>query len=154
MRILKPALERRDQEPAYLGGIVMGTIEGDIHDIGKNIVASLLQVAGFKVIDLGKDVPLEEFTKAARKENTDISGVSALPTTTMRRQRELLEILTDSGIRNRIRVMIGGAPSSEARARETGADGYAPDAAEAASLVKQLISSGQSTGKGAVSRRE
>ena len=141
MNILQPALESRGQEPEYLGRIVIGTIQGDIHDIGKNVVASLLRAAGFKVTDLGKDVSLEAFVDATRKEDANIVGVSALLTTTMQRQRELIDMLKDSGIRDRVCVIIGGAPSSEAWANEIGADGYAPDATEAVNLAKKLISS-------------
>jgi corrinoid protein of di/trimethylamine methyltransferase len=154
MRVLRPALEKRGEEPEYLGNCVIGTIEGDIHDIGKSIVASLLRAAGFKVIDLGKDVPLGEFVEAAMREDADIVGVSALLTTTMQKQRELMEMFIDSRIRDRIGVMIGGAPSSEAWAEEIGADGYAPDATEAVKLAKQLVSSREAVRKGAGSVRE
>lgn len=147
MEILRPALEEREQQPDYLGSVVIGTIEGDIHDIGKNIVASLLQAAGFKVTDLGKDVPIQKFVETARDENIDILGVSALLTTTMQKQRELIKILRDTGMRDKISVMIGGAPSSEKWAQDIGADGYAPDATEAVTLAKRLMHSSRITEK-------
>ncbi len=146
MKVLQPALEKSGQGPKYQGKIVIGTIEGDIHDIGKNIVGSLLRAAGFKVIDLGKDVPLKEFVEVAEKENADIIGVSALLTTTMQKQRDLIRMLEDRGVRDRIRVMIGGAPSSESWAKEIGADGFAPDATEAAKLARRLVSAKPATG--------
>jgi len=145
MSILQPILEKKGKEPTYLGRCVIGTIEGDIHDIGKNIVASLLKAAGFKIFDLGKDVPIKEFIDIARKEKADIIGVSALLTTTMQRQRELICQLKDAGIRDKVSVMIGGAPSNDAWAEEIGADGYAPDATEAVKLAKALVTQKQAT---------
>jgi trimethylamine corrinoid protein len=138
MTVLQPALEKKGEEPTYLGKCVIGTIEGDIHDIGKNIVASLLRAAGFKVIDLGKDVPIEQFIETIREEGADIVGVSALLTTSMQKQRELIARLRDVGVRDKVKVMIGGAPSNEAWAKAIDADGYAPDATEAVKLAKQL----------------
>ena len=145
MKVLQPSLEKKGQEPKYLGKVVIGTIEGDIHDIGKNIVASLLRAEGFRVVDLGKDVLLEKFVDIAQRENADIIGVSALLTTTMQKQRDLISMLRDRGIHDKISVMIGGAPSSEGWAKEIGADGYAPDAAEAARLARRLVASSKRT---------
>ena len=145
MSILQPTLEEKGEEPAYLGRCVIGTIEGDIHDIGKNIVASLLKAAGFKVIDLGKDVPIKQFIDSAKKENADIIGVSALLTTTMQRQRGLIDQLKNEGIRDKVSIMIGGAPSNKAWAEEIGADGYAADATEAVRLAKALVTQKQAT---------
>lgn len=144
--LVKPALAKMPEVESH-GKVIIGTVEGDIHDIGKNIVASLLRAAGFKVTDLGKDVPLQEFIEAARREDADIVGVSALLTTTMQKQRELIAKLKEAGIRGRIKVMIGGAPSNEEWAKEIGADGYAPDATEAVKLARKLTATRQKTGR-------
>ncbi|TFH31773.1 MAG: dimethylamine corrinoid protein 3 [Anaerolineales bacterium] len=122
-----------------LGTVVLGTIEGDIHDIGKSLVGTMLSVAGFKVFDLGVDVPVLTLTEKARKENADIIGVSALLTTTMAKQRDLVEAMEDIGLRASIKVMVGGAPVTQAWADEIGADGYSQDALGAVAVAKELL---------------
>ena len=135
--ILKPLLVESNVQPK--GKVVIGTVKGDLHDIGKNIVAMLLQGAGFDVIDLGADVPKEKFLESVKKENADILGMSALLTTTMLYMKETIEALKEEGIRQDVKVIIGGAPVTESYASQIEADGYAPDAASAADLSKRLL---------------
>ena len=137
--LIKPALEKKKSKGNYLGKIVLGTVEGDIHDIGKNIVATMLLMAGFEVYDLGKDVPPSEFVKKAKEVNADIIGLSALLSTTLQNQKKVIELLKKEGIRDKFKVIVGGAPASEEWAKEIGADGYAPDAIKAIELAKKLI---------------
>jgi len=122
-----------------LGKVVIGTVQGDIHDIGKNIVASMLFAEGFEVIDLGKDVPVEEFVKAVKEQGANILGMSALLSTTVPVQKEVIEALKKEGIREEVKVMVGGAPVTADWAEEIGADGYAPDATEAVKVAKKLV---------------
>ncbi len=139
-KLLLPALQKEGvKESNSEGTIVIGTVEGDIHDIGKNIVASMLLTAGFKVIDLGKDVNCDVFIQKALEYNADIIGVSALLSTTMIGQRKLIEELKKRNIRDKFKILIGGAPTSPAWAEEIGADGYAKDAVEAVKIAKQLL---------------
>jgi 5-methyltetrahydrofolate--homocysteine methyltransferase len=137
LAILKPLLVESKVQPK--GKVVIGTVKGDLHDIGKNIVAMLLQGAGFDVIDLGADVPKEKFLESVKKENADILGMSALLTTTMLYMKETIEALKAEGIRQDVKVIIGGAPVTESYASQIEADGYAPDAASAADLSKRLL---------------
>lgn len=136
---LEPEMAKRGKRRQILGTVVLGTIEGDIHDIGKSLVGTMLSVAGFKVFDLGVDVPVLTLTEKARKENADIIGVSALLTTTMAKQRDLVEALEDIGLRASIKVMVGGAPVTQAWADEIGADGYSQDALGAVAVAKELL---------------
>ena len=137
LAILKPLLVESNVQPK--GKVVIGTVKGDLHDIGKNIVAMLLQGAGFDVIDLGADVPKEKFLEFVKKEKADILGMSALLTTTMLYMKEMVEALKNEGIRQDVKVIIGGAPVTESYAAQIEADGYAPDAASAVDLSKRLL---------------
>ena len=122
-----------------VGKVVIGTAQGDVHDIGKNLVGMMLEGAGFEVIDLGVDVPTEKYIQAVREHHTDFIACSALLTTTMLRMKELITALDEAGLRGQLKVMVGGAPITESYAREIGADLFAPDAASAASRAKQLM---------------
>jgi corrinoid protein of di/trimethylamine methyltransferase len=136
---LEPEMAARGVGRQSLGTVVLGTIEGDIHDIGKSLVGTMLSVAGFKVFDLGVDVPVMTLVEKAREEKADIIGVSALLTTTMAKQYEVVEALEDLGLHGRIKVIVGGAPVTQAWADEIGADGYSEDAVGAVALAKKLL---------------
>jgi len=137
MELLRPLLAASDVEP--IGTVVIGTVRGDLHDIGKNLVAMMLEGAGFRVVDLGVDVPAEKFIEAAREHNAEIVGMSALLTTTMTYMPEVIKALEAEGIRNRVKVIVGGAPVTQEWADQIGADGYAPDAASAVDKCKELL---------------
>jgi 5-methyltetrahydrofolate--homocysteine methyltransferase len=137
MDILKPALVSSGVEP--VGKVVLGTVKGDLHDIGKNLVAMMLEGAGFEVIDLGIDVPPEKFVEAARNDGAGILAMSALLTTTMTGMKATLEALQEAGVRDEVKTMIGGAPVTQDYADEIGADGYARDAASAVDKAKELM---------------
>ncbi len=137
MELLKSLLAEANVESK--GKVVIGTVNGDLHDIGKNIVAMLLEGAGFEVIDLGGDVLKEKFLEFAEKENADILGMSALLTTTMVYMREVIEALENANLKPKVKVMIGGAPITQSFADQIKADGYAPDAASAIDLAKGLL---------------
>jgi 5-methyltetrahydrofolate--homocysteine methyltransferase len=137
MVILQPKLTAAGVQP--LGVAVIGTVKGDLHDIGKNLVGMMLEGAGFKVVDLGIDVSSEKFVSAARENNAKVIGVSALLTTTMTNMKEVVTTLKGSDMVGKAKVMIGGAPVTQAFSDEIGADGYAPDAASAADLAKKLL---------------
>jgi len=138
MEVLRPLLVvAEDVEPA--GKIVMGTVKGDLHDIGKNLVGMMLEGAGFEVVDLGTDVEPEKFVEAVRANQATLVGMSALLTTTMTNMPAVIEALKAAGLRNQVKVMIGGAPITDAYARQIGADGYAPDAGSSAAKAKELI---------------
>jgi len=139
MEILQPTLEKSGIKRNVIGKIVFGTVEGDIHDIGKNIVIAMLRASGFEVIDLGKDVPTEHFIKKARETKPNIIAVSSLLTTTMLKQKELIESLKKEGLRDSVKVIIGGAPCSTEWANEIGADGYGAEANDAVKLAKSLV---------------
>ncbi len=128
MSVLRPALEKGGGTARSAGKIVIGTVEGDIHDIGKNLVAAMLSAHGFEVVDLGADVKLVSFIETAEAEKADIICLSALLTTTMIGHRRLIDLLVEHGLRHRFQVMIGGAPTTRAWAEEIGADGYAENA--------------------------
>lgn len=135
--ILKPLLAEANVKAR--GKVVLGTVKGDLHDIGKNIVGMMLQGAGFEIIDLGADVPKEKFLEFAQKEEADIVGMSALLTTTMIYMKEVIQALKDAGLREKVKVIIGGAPVTQSYADQIEADGYAPDAASAIDLTKSLF---------------
>jgi 5-methyltetrahydrofolate--homocysteine methyltransferase len=133
MGVLQPHLASSGVKPR--GTAVVGTVKGDLHDIGKNLVCMMLEGAGFKVIDAGIDVSPEKFLEAAKEHNAGVVGVSALLTTTMTNMKAVVEAVKAAGVK----VMIGGAPVTQAFCDEIGADGYAPDAASAADLAKSLL---------------
>jgi len=136
MDILKPALADAGVEP--IGKVLLGTVKGDLHDIGKNLVAMMLEGAGFEVVDLGIDVSPEKFVEAV-KEGGDIVAMSALLTTTMTAMKTTVDALEEAGVRDKVKTMIGGAPVTQNYADEIGADGYARDAASAADKAKELM---------------
>jgi len=137
LTLLKPLLISSGVPTA--GKIVLGTVKGDLHDIGKSLVGMMLEGAGFEVIDLGTDVGPEKFGEAVRTHRPQLVGLSALLTTTMQNMKSTLEALEDLGVRGQVKVMIGGAPVTDAYAKEIGADGYAPDASRAVALAKALL---------------
>lgn len=137
LQVLKPRLAETNVKS--LGKVVMGTIQGDLHDIGKNITAMLLRGAGFEVIDLGADVPIEKFIETARKEKADMVGMSALLITTMVNMKPVIEGLKEAGLKDDIKVIVGGAPVTRDYAEQIGADGYAEDAASGVDVAKQLL---------------
>lgn len=139
MQIIRPLLAEANVDP--LGKIIIGTVGGDLHDIGKNIVAMLLEGAGFEVVDLGADVTKEKFMEFTEKENPDVLGMSALLTTTMVFMKDMVQSLEESGLKDKIKVIVGGAPITQSYADEIRADGYAPDAASAVDLVKSVMGS-------------
>ncbi|WP_292388059.1 dimethylamine corrinoid protein MtbC [Methanosarcina sp. UBA5] len=122
-----------------LGVIVNGTVEGDVHDIGKAIVSTMLQSAGFEVYDIGRDVPIRNFIEKAKEVNADMIGISALMTTTLQGQKGVIELLKEEGLRDRVKVMVGGAPATQAWADKIGADCYAENASEAVAKAKELL---------------
>jgi len=137
MDVLKPLLT--DAKVHSAGKMVIGTVQGDLHDIGKNLVAMMMEGAGFEIIDLGTDTSPERFVEAVREEKPDLLGMSALLTTTMPMMKTTIEALEEAGLRHRVKVMVGGAPVTQAWAEEIGADGYAPDAASAVDKAKELL---------------
>jgi 5-methyltetrahydrofolate--homocysteine methyltransferase len=136
MEILKPALAAAKVEPR--GVVVIGTVKGDLHDIGKNLVGMMLEGAGFKVVDAGINVEAAKFVEVARSSNATLIGASALLTTTMTNMKEVVDAVNAAGLKGKVKVMIGGAPVTQAFCDEIGADGYAADAASAADLAKVL----------------
>ncbi len=139
MQIIRPLLAEANVES--LGKVIIGTVGGDLHDIGKNIVAMLLEGAGFEVVDLGADVTKEKFLEFAEKENPDVLGMSALLTTTMVFMKDMVSALEEAGLKDKMKIIIGGAPITQSYADEIRADGYAPDAASAVDLVKSVMGS-------------
>lgn len=137
LEILKPRLAESNVKSR--GKVVIGTIQGDLHDIGKNIVAMLLQGAGFEVVDLGADVPTDKFVESAKKEKADIVGISALLITTMVNMKAVIEGLKDAGLKGNVKVIVGGAPVTQDYAERIEADGYAPDAASGVDIAKSLL---------------
>jgi len=137
LNILKPKLLEADIK--MIGKVAIGTVNGDLHDIGKNLVAMMLEGAGFDVLDLGVDVSPERFVESVKENGADIVAMSALLTTTMPHMKSTIEAIREAGLRERVKVIIGGAPVTDAFAQEIGADGFAPDASQAASLAKSLI---------------
>ncbi len=137
MNILKPLLVESGAKMA--GKVLLGTVKGDLHDIGKNLVGMMCEGAGFEVRDIGKDVPPENFIEAIKEFEPNIVGMSALLTTTMRAMEHTIKALEEAGLRDRVKVMVGGAPVTQAFADQIGADGYASNAAAAADLAKSFI---------------
>ena len=139
MAVFGPALVARQEQRQVLGTVVIGTVEGDIHEIGKSLVATMLGASGFEVYDLGVDVPAAEFVKRVQETSANIVGLSALLTTTMRNQEAVVEALEEAGLRDQVKVIIGGAPAGPEWAEAIGADAYAENANEAVDVVKQLV---------------
>ncbi|HHT26013.1 MAG TPA: cobalamin-binding protein [Firmicutes bacterium] len=138
LTIVKPLISDTDMKP--IAKVIIGTVKGDLHDIGKKLVAMMLEGAGFEVIDLGIDVSPEKFIEAVKENHPQIMAMSALLTTTMPAMAESIKLLEESGLRNQVKVIIGGAPITDAYAQKIGADGYSPDAGSAVDLAKSLVS--------------
>jgi len=136
MAIIEPLLAKAGAKP--IATVVLGTVKGDLHDIGKNLVGMMLQGGGFEVVDLGTDVPPEKFVAAAREKNARLVGMSALLTTTMPSMQQVVKAIKDAGLQG-VKTMIGGAPVTQRFADEIQADGYAPDAASAVDVAKRLL---------------
>ena len=141
MKILHPVLLNQKKSVKSLGKFVIATVAGDIHSLGKDLVAVMLETSGFEVINLGEDVATEKIVEAAKKFKPDIVGLSALVTATMPQQKIVIEALKNAGLRNKVKVMVGGAPVSERWSKEIGADGYAPDAITALRKARELLES-------------
>ena len=137
MEILKPLLTKSGVKPK--GTMVAGTVEGDVHDIGKNMVCMMVEAAGFKVIDVGADVPAEKFINAAKENRADIIAMSALLSTTRQNMPKIIQAIRTSELNHKVKVMVGGAPVTQDFADSIGADGYAPDAGLAAKKARQLL---------------
>jgi corrinoid protein of di/trimethylamine methyltransferase len=141
LELLRPLLAASGAQPA--GRIVIGTVKGDLHDIGKNLVASMLEGGGFEVIDLGADVAPEKFIQAVQEKNAQIVALSALLTVTMPSMRKTIDALREAGVRDKVKVMVGGAPVTPQFAREIGADGYGENATAAVALARQFVQAAQ-----------
>lgn len=139
LKILEPEIKKKKKTKKILGRIVIGTVEGDLHDIGKNIVAAMFFANGFEVFDLGRNVPAGSFIDKAQDVGADIIACSALLSTTMPAQARVIKILISQGVRKRVKVMLGGAPVTQDWAKSVGADGYAENAVEAVSVAKELL---------------
>jgi corrinoid protein of di/trimethylamine methyltransferase len=137
--VLEPELAKRGTERKMLGKVVLCTVEGDIHEIGKTLVGTMLSATGFQVFDMGVDVPVMKVVEKAREVGADIVAMSALLTTTMVHQKDVIEALEDVGIRAKVKVMVGGAPVTQEWVKQIGADGYSEDAIGAARVAKQLL---------------
>ena len=136
---LEPALKASGQAREVLGTVVLGSVKGDIHEIGKSLVGSMLSANGFEVHDLGIDIEADDFVTKAREYDADIIALSALLTTTMLHQRDVIELLSEAGFRDRVKVMVGGSPVTQGWANQIGADGFAEDAAGAVVVAKKLM---------------
>ena len=137
LSLLKPYLADAGAEPA--GKIAIGTVKGDLHDIGKNLVAMMMEGAGYEVVDLGTDVSPDAFVQAVREHKAQIIGMSALLTTTMPSMSATIKALEEAGVRDQVKVLIGGAPVTDAYAQQVGADGFGPDASSAVRVAKSLL---------------
>jgi 5-methyltetrahydrofolate--homocysteine methyltransferase len=135
--ILKPLLAAEDM--SAMGRVIIGTVKGDLHDIGKNLVAMMLESAGFEVYNLGVDISPDKFVSEVNEKNANMVCLSALLTTTMPMMKQTIDAVVESGIRDRVKIMVGGAPVTKNYANEIGADGYAPDAGSATKLAKALL---------------
>ncbi len=138
MAILKPYLLQAERKSS--GKVVIGTVKGDLHDIGKNLVALMLEGAGFEIKDLGVDVPIEDFIRVVQEEQPDIVAMSALLTTTMPMMKQTIDAFETAGLRDKVKFIIGGAPVTEIYAKQIGADGFSTDASRAVNVAKSLIS--------------
>ena len=139
LKILEPELKKERRERKTLGKVVIGVVQFDVHDIGKTIVRTMLEASGFECVDLGRDVPTEDFVQTVRDERPDILGLSALMTTTMPEQQRVIDALKEAGLRDSVKVMVGGAPVSREWAERIGADGYGEDAIDAVVEAKKLL---------------
>jgi 5-methyltetrahydrofolate--homocysteine methyltransferase len=137
LELITPHLVASGAEP--MGRVVIGTVQGDLHDIGKNLVASMLEGGGFQVIDLGVDVPAEKFVEAAKEKDGTILALSALLTTTMTMMKNVIDALEKAGIRSKVKVMIGGAPITQQYANEIGADGFSDNASAAVAVARKFV---------------
>ena len=137
--VLEPLIKQSGEKKKILGRVVIGTVAGDIHDIGKNIVSMMLFTAGFEVHDIGKDVSVEEFVNKTREINPDIVAMSALLTTTLPSQRDVIEALKKAGLRGKVKVLVGGAPVTKEWTQQIDADGYGADAIDAVRAAKELL---------------
>jgi 5-methyltetrahydrofolate--homocysteine methyltransferase len=137
LNIIKPLLQSGEAE--HRGTVAMGTVKGDLHDIGKNLVTMMMEGAGFKIIDLGVDVKIEDLMDTVKKEEVDVLGLSALLTTTMPEMQNVIEALEEAGLRNQVKVIVGGAPIDQGFADKIGADGFGADAVDAVQLARDLI---------------
>lgn len=137
MEVLRPVLTDKDIKGP--GKVVLGTAQGDLHDIGKNLVGMMFEGAGFEIIDLGTDVPSEKFVKAVKENDAQLVGISALLTTTMLSMKDVIKAMEETELREKVKIMIGGAPITQGYADEIGADGYAPDAASAVDKAKEIL---------------
>jgi corrinoid protein of di/trimethylamine methyltransferase len=140
MKRIEPRLTGRDR--AYKGKVLVGTVEGDAHDIGKNIVVSMLRCASYEVIDLGVDVPMQAFVDKSRELKPDVLGLGAYMTTTMRNMADVIRALEESGLRDQVKILVGGAAVTQEYAERIGADGYGRNAAEALELVDRIMGPG------------
>jgi 5-methyltetrahydrofolate--homocysteine methyltransferase len=147
MNILEPLIMREREWIKPIGRVVIGTVEGDIHDIGKNLVAVMLKASGFEVIDLGVDVPPEKFVDAVKQYKPDIVGMSSLLTSTMINMKRVIEALEKENLRKKIKIIIGGAPTTEKFAKEIGADAYGENAVKAIEICKKLVEELRKTNK-------
>ena len=136
---LQPELTRRNQQRQVLGRVVIGTVQGDIHEIGKTLVGTMLSANGFEVYDLGVDVSPQQFVDAVRQQDANVLGLSALLTTTVLNQEAVIQALEEAGLRERVKVIVGGVPTSPEWAQEIGADAYAENAVEAVKEIKRLV---------------
>ena len=139
MALLEPELTSRQQRMEVAGTLVIGSVAGDIHEIGKSLVATMMSASGFQVYDLGVDVATDDFVNKVKETGANLLGLSALLTTTMTVQREVIEALEEAGIRDQVKVILGGAPVSQEWADSIGADGYAEDAVGAIDLARKLV---------------
>ena len=139
MELLEPKLQANQQTLEVAGTVVLGTVKGDIHEIGKSLVGTMLSANGFKVHDLGVDVPTEKFVAVVKETGANLVGLSALLTTTMTVQGQVIEALNEAGVRAQVKVMVGGAPVTRSWAEEIGADGYAEDAMGAVAMARSLV---------------
>jgi corrinoid protein of di/trimethylamine methyltransferase len=139
MKVLEPELKARSQEVKTAGKVVIGTVQGDIHEIGKSLVGTMLSANGFQVFDLGVDVPAEQFVEKVIETGANLVGLSALLTTTMSVQADVIEALKKAGLRQQVKIMVGGAPVTRGWSEEIGADGYSEDAIGAVELARRLV---------------
>ncbi len=137
LAVLKPILAKSGS--SSMGKVVLGTVKGDLHDIGKNLVGMMLEGAGFEIVDAGIDVPAEKFIQAAKEHKAQVIGMSSLLTTTMVQMKETIAKIKEAGLNPKVKTIIGGAPVTHEFAKQIGADGYAPDAASAVDMVKELL---------------